>query len=185
MGAICDETCIALLPPRCVKVVKHTCNCHRVIAAAPRVLPKGQPIRRREPTQTRLHEQIQHNYMRRNDAGTTTQREVTALEQFMTSHVQQARTTTGIPICSVQLSSWWCLCVWEGPHALHPVSQEWYVSPMLPLKPVQCWSDWRWPFPVLSRKDRWALPLSMPHSSRRSMVWCLWLCVRIAYDNST
>ena len=26
------------------------------------------------------------------------------------------------------------------------------VSPMLPLKQFECWSDWRWPFLILSRK---------------------------------
>ena len=32
------------------------------------------------------------------------------------------------------------------------------VSPLL--KQIRCWSDWGWPFLVLSRKIRWALPLS-------------------------
>ena len=32
------------------------------------------------------------------------------------------------------------------------------------------------PRPV--KEDRWALPLSTPLSSRRSMVWCPWLCAR-------
>ena len=30
---------------------------------------------------------------------------------------------------------------------------------MLPWKQFQCWSDWRWPFLVLSRKTRRAHPL--------------------------
>ena len=37
---------------------------------------------------------------------------------------------------SVQFSSRWYICAWEGPYA---VSRE--CPPMLPLKQVQCWSD--------------------------------------------
>ena len=58
---------------------------------------------------------------------------------------------------SVQFSStsrWYLSISGKPPHLLG-------VSTMLPLKQFQCWSDW-W----------WALPLSMPLSSRRSMVWC-------------
>ena len=54
------------------------------------------------------------------------------------------------------------------------------VSPMLPLlkRQFQCWFDWRWPCLVLSREIIESLiPLSTTLiSSRRSMVWCPWLC---------
>ena len=56
---------------------------------------------------------------------------------------------------SVQFSS-----RWKNPYALYPVSVS-EVSLMLPLKQFQCWSDWRWPCLVLSRKDSRALPPSV------------------------
>ena len=47
----------------------------------------------------------------------------------------------------------------EGPYTRHPVV---WVSPMLPLKPFQCWSD----CPL--KEYRWALPLSTPHLPNRA-----------------
>ena len=55
--------------------------------------------------------------------------------------------TVDYPFSSVQFNSRWYLCAREGPYALHPISG---VFPMLPWNRFQCWSDWRWPFLILS-----------------------------------
>ena len=73
----------------------------------------------------------------------------------------------------VQFSSRWYLCAWKSPYALHPVSQKF---------PQRClWngSSVHLIMMALSRpfkEDHLVLPLSTPLSSRRSMVWCPWLC---------
>ena len=54
------------------------------------------------------------------------------------------------------------------------------VSPMLPLKQFQCWSDWRWPFLILSRKIvEHFLFLRMASCARLlsyccSLLWFVW-----------
>ena len=50
----------------------------------------------------------------------------------------------------VQFSWRWYLCAWESTSGLHPVSQE-FPQCCLWNSSDQCWSDWRWPFLVLSR----------------------------------
>ena len=67
----------------------------------------------------------------------------------------------------IQSSPKWYLCARKSPYALHPVAE---TFPR-PLKRFQCSSDWRWPSLVLSRK---IFPRLL--FSRRSMVWCSWLC---------
>ena len=42
----------------------------------------------------------------------------------------------------VQFSSRWYICVRESPYAFHFLKS---FSPVLHLKQLQCWSDWRWP----------------------------------------
>ena len=37
-----------------------------------------------------------------------------------------------------------------------------------------CWSDWQWPFLIISRTDHQAVPLSMPLFSRWSTMPCPW-----------
>ena len=55
----------------------------------------------------------------------------------------------------------------ESKHALQ------LVSPSVALvRRFLCWSDCRWPFLVLSKQHRRALPLSTHPSSRQSMVRC-------------
>ena len=53
-------------------------------------------------------------------------------------------------IWMVQFSSRWYLCAWESSYMCSTHLSG--VSPVLPLKQFQCWSDWRWPFLILSRK---------------------------------
>ena len=74
----------------------------------------------------------------------------------------------------VHFNSRWYICVRKIPYALHPVSQKF---PQLRL--------WNGSNVLLTmalsrpiKEDRLALPLSTPLSSRRSMVWCPWLCAK-------
>ena len=48
--------------------------------------------------------------------------------------------------------------------------------------PMFVWLTMALPRPF--RKDRLALPLSTPLSSRRSIVWCPWLCVPCIYSHA-
>ena len=52
----------------------------------------------------------------------------------------------------IQFNSRWYICAREGTYALHPVSQEFPQCCPCMKRQFQCWSDWRRPFLVLSRK---------------------------------
>ena len=73
---------------------------------------------------------------------------------------------------TVKFSSRRYLCARKNPYKLHPVSQNlshvaFQTVPMF---------VWLWPSLVLSMKLVFFIPTSL--SSRRSMVWCPWLCAR-------
>ena len=64
-----------------------------------------------------------------------------------------------------------CIVCTEKPMCVPPCLSQRF-PPTSPLKQFQCLSAPTHPV----KEDRLALPLSMPLSSRRSMVWCPWLC---------
>ena len=64
-----------------------------------------------------------------------------------------------------KFSSRWYLCARKKTNIRAPPRLS-EVSPTLPLKQLQCSSDWRWPSLVLSRKIVFALRLSTPPDDR-------------------
>ena len=78
------------------------------------------------------------------------------------------------PILSslLQFSSRWYLCAQKSPYALHPVSQKFPHRCLSNSSSVRLTMAFSQPF----KKGHLALPLSMPLSSRQSVVWCPWPC---------
>ena len=66
------------------------------------------------------------------------------------------------------------LCAWNSPHVPHPISQ--LFPQHLPLKQLQCLSDWWWLFLILSRKSikHFLIPCLSPLGGQ-SLVWSPWL----------
>ena len=75
----------------------------------------------------------------------------------------------GVALCSSRLY----LCTWKSSFALHRASQK-FPQHCLWNSSSVCLTD-DGPL-VLSRKIYLVLPLSMPLSSRQSIVWCTWPC---------
>ena len=74
----------------------------------------------------------------------------------------------------IQFSLRWYLCAPKSPYAIHPVYR--FPNVAFETVPMFVWLTMAFPRPF--KEDRLALPLSTPLSSRRSMVWCPWLCAR-------